>query len=65
MIVVWRIGDFWTPVNLPLLIMEAFRFGPQGSEVPEVLLGLCVCLYTYSNLRRARLLSNSPSVRAQ
>ena len=59
MIVVWRIGDFWTPVNLPRLIMEAFRFGPQGSEVPEVLLGLCVCLYTYSNLRRARLLSNA------
>jgi len=56
MILVWRMGGIWTPVNLPRLTMEAFDFGPQGSEVPEVLLGLCICIYTYSNLRRATAL---------
>lgn len=56
MILAWRIGDVWTAVNLPGLAMEAFDFGPQGSEVPEVLLGLCICIYTYSNLKRATAL---------
>jgi hypothetical protein len=56
MILIWRLGSFWTPVNLPRLLMEAFDFGPQGSEVPEVLLGLCLCLYTYANLTRATIL---------
>ena len=53
MILVWRIGSDWTAVNLPRLVMESFDFGPQGSEVPEALLGLCLCVYTFSNLRRA------------
>ena len=53
MILFWRVGSFWTPVNLPRLLMEAFDLAPQGSEVPEVLLGLCLCLYTYANLTRA------------
>jgi hypothetical protein len=56
MILVWRLGDFFTPVNLPRLLMDSFDFGPQGSEVPEVLLGLCLCLYTYANLKRATIL---------
>ena len=56
MIAVWCIGDSWTPVNLLRLIMEAFNYGPQGSEVPEVLLGLCICVYTYANLKRAMAL---------
>tara|TARA_B100000315_G_scaffold105092_1_gene96320 strand:+ start:1124 stop:2155 length:1032 start_codon:yes stop_codon:yes gene_type:complete len=56
MILVWRLAGFLTPVNLPRLLMEAFDFGPQGSEVPEVLLGLCLCLYTYANLARATIL---------
>lgn len=56
MILIWRVGGFWTPVNLPRLIMQAFDSAPQGSEVPEVLLGLCICIYTYSNLRRATAL---------
>ena len=56
MILVWRIGSDWTAVNLPRLVMESFDFGPQGSEVPEALLGLCVCVYTFSNLRRAMAL---------
>ena len=56
MIIVWRIGETWRAVSLPRLIMEAFHYGPQGSEVPEVLLGLCICLYTYANLKRAMAL---------
>ena len=59
MILVWRMGGIWTPVNLPRLTMEAFDFGPQGSEVPEVLLGLCLCLYTFSNLKRAMALTKA------
>ena len=56
MIVVWRIGETWKVVSLPRLIMDAFNYGPQGSEVPEVLLGLFLCLYTYANLKRAMAL---------
>ena len=59
MILVWRMGGIWTPVNLPRLTMEAFDFGPQGSEVPEVLLGLCICIYTFSNLKRAMALTKT------
>ena len=53
---IWRVGDEWAAVSLPRLIMEAFDYGPQGSEVPEVLLGLCIFAYTYSNFKRAGLL---------
>ena len=53
MILVWRVGNYWTPVNLPLLLMNYLDYAPQGSEVPEVLLGLCLCLYTLGNLKRA------------
>ena len=56
MILVWRVGGFWTPVNLPRLLMEAFDSVPQGSEVPEVLLGLCIFIYTFSYFRRATAL---------
>jgi len=56
MIAVWRIGDLWSPISLPRLVMDAFHYGPQGSEVPEVLLGLCIVMYTYSNLKRAKRL---------
>ena len=53
MIIIWRVGDYWTPVNLPRLLMDYWDYSPQGSEVPEVLLGLCLCLYTFGNLKRA------------
>ena len=56
MILIWRVGDFWTPVNLPRLLMNYWDYAPQGSEVPEVLLGLCLCLYTLGNLKRAATL---------
>ena len=57
MILVWRIGEPWAAVNLPRLVMEAVGFGPQGAEIPEVLLGLCLCIYTYTNLVRATALA--------
>ena len=56
MIMIWRIGETWTPVNLPRLVMERINYAPQGSEVPEVLLGLCIVIFTLSNLRRAMAL---------
>ena len=56
MILIWRAGGFWTPVNLPRLLMNYWDYAPQGSEVPEVLLGLCLCLYTLGNLKRAAAL---------
>ena len=65
MILIWRVGCFWTPVNLPRLVMHVFDSAPQGSEVPEVLLGLCVCIYTYSNLRRATALVKLPGTPAR
>ena len=52
-ILVWRVGDYWTPVNLPRIAMNYWDLAPQGSEVPEVLLGLCLCVYTLGNLKRA------------
>ena len=56
MILIWRVGDYWTPVNLPRLLMNYWDYAPQGSEVPEVLLGLCLFLYTLGNLKRAAAL---------
>ena len=56
MILIWRVDDYWTPVNLPRLLMNYWDYAPQGSEAPEVLLGLCLCLYTIGNLKRAAAL---------
>ena len=56
MILIWWVGDFWTPANLPRLLMEFLDYAPQGSEVPEVLLGLCLLLFALGNLRRALIL---------
>ena len=53
MILSWRMVAYWTPVNLPRLLMNYWDYAPQGSEVPEVLLGLCLTLFTFSNLQRA------------
>ena len=56
LIMVWRTEDFWATANIPRLIMDHFNSGPRGSEVPEALLGLCIVVYTFSNLRQARIL---------
>ncbi|MCH7735876.1 MAG: hypothetical protein IH872_00590 [Chloroflexi bacterium] len=57
MIMVWRTGDIWEGANIPRLVMDNFNHGPRGSEVPEVMLGLCIIIYTFTNLKRARYLS--------
>ena len=65
MILVWRLDTVWLPVNLPRLLMEFYDLGPQRTEVPEVLLGLCLCVYTYGNLRRASGLPRSSGAARQ
>ena len=57
LIMVWRTGDLWESANIPRLFMDLFNSGPRGSEVPEALLGLCIVIYTFSNLKQARYLS--------
>ena len=53
MILVWiRDGEFfWIP--FPQIFMTYLDLRPIGTEVPEVLAGLCLVLYTYGNLKRA------------
>ena len=57
LIMVWRTGDLWQSANIPRLFMDHFNSGPRGSEVPEALLGLCIVIYTFNNLKQARFLS--------
>jgi hypothetical protein len=57
MILVWRTGDVWESANIPRLVMDYYNHGPRGSEVPEAMLGLCIIIYTFTNLQQARLLS--------
>ena len=52
MILIWRAGDLLYPANIPRLVLTYFDLGTQGSEIPEVLLGLCLLLFTLSNLKR-------------
>ena len=56
LILVWRTGDLWRTANIPRLVMDHFNSGPRGSEVPEALLGLCLIIYTFTNLQKARYL---------
>ena len=57
LLMVWRTGDLWQTANIPRLFMDHFNSGPRGSEVPEALLGLCIVIYTFTNLRQARYLN--------
>ena len=52
------------PSNIPLILLTYFDLDPEGSEIPEVLAGLCLVLYTYGNFRRAAMLRavDSPRV---
>ena len=59
MIMVWRTGEIWQTANIPRLVMDHFNSGPRGSEVPEVMLGLCIIMYTFTNLKKARQLNGS------
>jgi len=58
MIMVWRTGELWQTANIPRLVMDHFNSGPRGSEVPEVMLGLCIIMYTFNNLQKARQLKS-------
>ena len=61
LILVWRTGELWRTANIPRLVMDHFNCGPRGSEVPEVLLGLCLIIYTFTNLQKARCLNRIAS----
>ena len=52
MIMMWVKGGYALPGSIP-------DFNPVGSEVPEVILGLSLCIYTYANLKRANALRRS------
>ena len=56
LILAWRTGDLWENANIIRLVMDHFNHGPRGSEVPEVMLGLCILVYTFTNLQKARYL---------
>ena len=56
MIMIWIAGGQTFPGNVPRILLAYFDQGPVGSEVPEVLMGLCLCLYTYANFNRAKTL---------
>jgi hypothetical protein len=58
MILAWRTGDLWENANILRLVMDHFNHGPRGSEVPEAMVGLCIIIYTFTNLQKARYLKN-------
>jgi hypothetical protein len=62
MIMVWRTGEIWQTANIPRLVMDHFNSGPRGSEVPEVMLGICIVMYTFTNMKEARHISRAHRV---
>ena len=56
MIMFWIGAGQDFPGNLPRMILSHYGLDPVGSEIPEVLAGLCLVLYTYANFRRSRAL---------
>lgn len=56
MIVFWIGGAQEFSGNIIRMLLTHFDLKPIGSEIPEVLLGLCLCLYTCGNLKRAAFL---------
>jgi len=65
MILVWRTGDVWESANIPRMFMDYFNRGPRGSEVPEAMLGLCIVVYTFTNLQKSRYLSRQTTAAKQ
>lgn len=53
-IVIWIWGGQSYPGNILRALMIDLDIRPVGSEVPEVLSGLALLLYTYDNLKKAR-----------
>ena len=58
MIMFWIGGGQSFPGNPARIVLTHFDLNPVGSEIPEVLVGFCLLLYTYGNLRRVVALRN-------
>ena len=56
MIMFWIAAGQSLPGNLPRILLTHFDLNTMGSEIPEVLMGLCLLLYTYANFRKAATL---------
>ena len=56
MIMFWIAGGQSIPGNVPRIVLTHFGLSPVGSEIPEVLMGLCLVMYSYANCKRAVLL---------
>ena len=56
MIMFWIVGGQSIPGNVPRIVLTHFGLSPVGSEIPEVLMGLCLVMYSYANCKRAVLL---------
>ena len=56
MIMFWITGEQNYTGNIARILLTHFDLKPVGSEIPEVLMGLCLCLYTYGNFRRVAAL---------
>ncbi len=65
MIMFWIGAGQDFPGNLPRMILTHYGLDPVGSEIPEVLTGLCLCLYTYTNFRRSRALKRAIAAEAE
>ena len=53
MIMFWIGAGQSVPGNLPRMLLIHFDLRPVGSEIPEVLVGLCLLCYYFGNLKRA------------
>ena len=62
MIMFWIAGGQSFPGNIPRIVLTHFDLSPVGSEIPEVLMGLCLVMYTYANCKRAALLRGRDSL---
>ena len=56
MIVIWVASSQPIPGNIVRITIAHFDISHIGSEVPEVLVGLCLLLYTYANFSRTTAL---------
>ena len=56
MIMFWIAAGQDFPGNVARIVLTHYGLNPVGSEIPEVLMGLCLVLYTYGNFRRVAAL---------
>ena len=58
MIICWIGAGQPITANPARVILVHFDLTPMGSEIPEVLMGLCISVYNYGNLRTAATLKH-------